>query len=527
VERRDSFEGYDVLIDDAYVPGKGLVPCVNVPPCFSKKGVHLIDHHPLFLHPRESREFSSCGTSFRSLCKCMVCTAISVSVPSYDDYLLVRRSCFELGFLAETCVSGLLNHDLQNKGMVKISLDTLPSVPVRKGKDARALLSLSEEIPIAFRHDSAQQRGVRGFQQFAHSEGFEDSSSKYVVKRFDHLAGREVYFSGVPSSILGQTHVRSVKGANAFPQLLPDTVCFVENWDAYDQVQGCVTVYFKGSKKDLLTKFPDRRCTGRMVGSYQETVRSFSDVPVPFRDVSRSRTFPVPYQWFLEFHQNVLLASPCVARRNGDVIQCDRGPLPHSYDLCSFFSPNLKYSETFDAHSEIITYFPVSVVAGVAVITESIEPVKRDPDSTLWRSADLEGHVKHWGFVSRSSWQLAISAFSYWVMSPFVVHHSLRIGKKNYSTMFPRAWEPDLVPWLSQWSSDFYPKGSGVHPTLGQVLPSQSWSAPSMNNWVCSYHPRADLLLLCCACKKDKAKSCYSGSQLKKNDLRRCLQCVG
>jgi len=452
-EKRDDFTGFDVLIDDAYQPAKGLVPLVKpLPVHHSIKGVSQVDHQSLFLHPRESRQFSSVPFSYKSVCKCMVCLAISQSVTNYTDYLSIRRSCFELGFVASTCVPDLVSHDLVTKGTVRASLDTLPLVPIRKGKEVRAVISLREEMPLVTRGDDLaldRRRGKREYTPYIHSEGFAEPDLKGNIRNYPHLKGMTVYFSGVDPIILGNTQIRTLGGQKSYPDVRPETVAFIANHEAYDQVQSCYLVYMKGSKISLQSKYPDRKFSGRIVGNYLEMVKSLVSPPVLISgtkthasDSTLCREFPVPYQWFFENKDRLLLSLPAVCTRNGKRIECDSGPIRQAYDLADFFD-NRKYSEVKE---EKVTFFPVVVEAGILIIhpQQKCIPTMRDPDMTLWKGK------KTWGIIGIQNWTMEEQG-GYWDSSSFCAHvrvYEVQGKRRGRVILYPEKWLDRIEIWL-------------------------------------------------------------------------------
>jgi len=387
----DQFTDFDVLIDDAYVPGFGIPGVENLPRVYSLKGDSSSGSpYVPFLHPRETRLFSDQPHSFKPSCPCLLCVAIGHSVTNYKDYVYVRRCCLELGQPSGTCVPGLMNHDLQMKGFIRAELDKKPMVPIAKGIQVRASIALREELPLrVVNHSLMVDRKVTpAYVPYIHNEGFSDTRNR-DLKQFSHLEGKEVFFSGVDPIVLGKTQVTAVQIAGGHPIIRSSTIAFLAESDAYPQVQSCYVVYMKGSKLQLEKRFPDRRFSGRTVSSFLEMVRFLSPKLAP--DI---KTFPVPYECFMASSAHHSMTYPMALDRSGQYI-CDCSPLPFVYDLDHFFLPRCSYSSAPPPEPPDLEWLcPIEIDRGVVITrgsTKKVLPEDRNPVLTLWRSRN------HWG----------------------------------------------------------------------------------------------------------------------------------
>jgi len=99
-ESDDPSSNYDVVVDDAYVVGLGVVPWRPRSKYFSTKKHD--GNYETYLHPKEGREFSHKISGFECSCTSELCRRQSEVAQSYDELRRVRVFCVELG--AELCL---------------------------------------------------------------------------------------------------------------------------------------------------------------------------------------------------------------------------------------------------------------------------------------------------------------------------------------------------------------------------------------------------------------------------------------
>jgi len=259
-------QGYDVLIDDAWLPGQGPQPIVPKTKFWSLKG----EGDKVFLHSTERRAFSSGPAVFKPECKCMVCTVCGECVQDYDSYKLLRMSLAGLGHVPDCIKMGVLLSDLIKKNEVKKQLLTMPIVQLFKPAQFRAVIALKDEIPIvAVSSNEFVKKGVIKELQVKHKGPVKVTKCDDVS--FSWLKGKKIGFVGVMATILGSTQIQAMPaGATGIRKA---EIVFYGNKSSVDANPSALTIYVPG---------PFQRSGwekgARSVGDYRE----YKWNPVPF-----------------------------------------------------------------------------------------------------------------------------------------------------------------------------------------------------------------------------------------------------
>lgn len=197
---------YTAIIDDAYLPGAGIVSAPRYACAFYSLKMPVGS----FMHVTEGRVFSQKPEDGPVYCKCHLCRTCSQVSADYEHYLFLRRACTVLGHDAK-CLQDPNQYDLVTKGVTLRQLSTQPYVTVRAGVTARAMIALASEVRIKA-VDSVRVRMELGSPvpfPFVHAQGMIDAPGQTTVCTF--LEGRRVAFSGVLPSVLGNTSIFEVR----------------------------------------------------------------------------------------------------------------------------------------------------------------------------------------------------------------------------------------------------------------------------------------------------------------------------
>jgi hypothetical protein len=136
---------YDVVIDDAYVPGLGVPEWVPQSVYYSLKD-HSRNLQPFF-HAYESRVFSHPFTAGKSKCGCKVCDHIAgFTDPSDQD--LIKRFTIILGY--ESCCDHV-HGDV--KAMRDVMTRMVSITAVQSPGEQRGVLALSKILPVTGKGD--------------------------------------------------------------------------------------------------------------------------------------------------------------------------------------------------------------------------------------------------------------------------------------------------------------------------------------------------------------------------------------
>jgi hypothetical protein len=204
--------GYDAVIDDAYLPGAGIVSQKSyVCPYYSIK-----QSAGSFLHPNEGREFSQSPVDGDTYCECMVCRVCSSVTVSYDEYVFLRRICTVLGHDTR-CLNDPAQHEMVLKGDTLREILSQSTFTVRPGQIARAVIALATEVPlkaVSSNTVALNPEGKEGVLAYNHRLGvlgLQDAGD-----RCDRLTGKRVSFVGVLPSILGSTKLAHGNVKNSY-----------------------------------------------------------------------------------------------------------------------------------------------------------------------------------------------------------------------------------------------------------------------------------------------------------------------
>lgn len=276
-------EGYDVVVDDAWVPGEGVIDLLPISRVFSLKGVDNDKRAGFvpFLHTGETRTFSHPGSSFASPCPCMVCRCISSSVECFSHYSFLRSLCTRLGHTT-SCgrVPGM--HDISSCGDLLRELETRTSVQLSRPSLIRVLMSVSEEVPLSFtggKEVFLDRSKAVSFVPLVHGEGHLSpvADSSDIVP---WLMGKKATFVGVDPSVFGRTR---------FSKTSEDEVLIVKDVESWTLSNPKPTVLCNGDLSRIGTLFPHYRTTGRCYLSFRE----FVVIPEESPPVSLSGVFPL------------------------------------------------------------------------------------------------------------------------------------------------------------------------------------------------------------------------------------------
>jgi len=206
-------EGYDALVDDAFEEDVvDLVPTVKF---FSLKGRQAQKGYVPFLHPSETRFFSTTLVGSQKRCPCAVCRVCSESTTTLAEFQWLRDQCVVLGHPSCNPYDGrtfyVRGNDLQRKGEVLRDLLKSPVVLMEGPSDARAIVTLTEEQHVEIFGSSGRAAINPNYRlvktQLQYGKAPTGDEVEEVV--FRRVEGKNVIFVGVDASILGSTHVRS------------------------------------------------------------------------------------------------------------------------------------------------------------------------------------------------------------------------------------------------------------------------------------------------------------------------------
>jgi len=268
-----SASSYDVIVDDVWTheTGPSLPGVTQVPlQAFSwKGGKQETARFVPFLHPSETRCFSHPPLrNVQAGCQCLVCRECKACSDDYEDYLFLRHMCSRLGHEAP-CVGVSFTEELRLVDDFLRQLLSQPQVTLRKASYFRAAMAVSEEIALDIKglmvrqaHDIEPQ--FRSYQRTDHHVGAFEKNS------YPWLEGKAVFFSGVPSTVLGTTKVRRVQSYQSPDQC--DAV-FCSSFDVWRQQFISNVVYTPYCGAEVRERFPDWEWTGRQVLTFREYVR--------------------------------------------------------------------------------------------------------------------------------------------------------------------------------------------------------------------------------------------------------------
>jgi len=195
--------GYDAVIDDAYLPGAGIVS----QKAYKSQFYSLKKLDGSFLHAFEGRYFSQSPVDGERYCECMVCRVCSDVTTSYDEYVFLRRICTVLGHDSR-CLNDPAQHELVLKGDTLREILSQPTFQIRPGQLARSVIALATEVPlkaVSTNIVAYDPMGTPGDIAFEHTLGVLNVKERGEVCH--RLQGKRVMFVGVLPDILGTTQL--------------------------------------------------------------------------------------------------------------------------------------------------------------------------------------------------------------------------------------------------------------------------------------------------------------------------------
>lgn len=261
--------GYNVIIDDVwtYETGPGLVeaPCSQ---CYSRKFGDQVQGARPYLHPRECRLFSHPPVQDEiSGCNCLVCSEIKQCCSTYDEYLFLRNMCSRLGY-GMPCVGISYIGELVQVHSLRQKILTTGEYEITRSAEFRQIVALTEELAISLR--GRFLRVIEGQPEYKPYGRFRTATGEFEMQTVPWLQGKTVLFCGVPSSILGSTNVRAVRGPQS-PDMC-DAV-FFNSIPAWRMQFAARVVYVPASPAVVASEVPDWVHTGRKIRNFYEYVR--------------------------------------------------------------------------------------------------------------------------------------------------------------------------------------------------------------------------------------------------------------
>jgi len=264
-----SGEGYDALVDDAFILGEGTQELAPKSAHWSLKVQDGVGDP--YLHVRESRHFSHAGTGNFYSCECAFCAAAGDVSKTYEEFVSVRAFAHALG--QPPCQRHIYDKDVRALSMMLAAVHAQPSVILEGGRDNRVALSLVYEGQAQPVNCMAIAAGRTEDVVFSHKYGFEVIDQRDV---YPWLEGKEVAFVGVSPAIIGATRVKSPLSAGFIPSV---DVVFADTKEAAMQSAVAPVMYVPFSNSELQQWMPGWKETGRKVGKYREVERCVAVMP--------------------------------------------------------------------------------------------------------------------------------------------------------------------------------------------------------------------------------------------------------
>jgi len=261
--------GYNAVIDDVwtYEMGSGMQEFPDVP-FFSQKCKDIGNGAVPFLHAQECRRFSHPSVNSKLMgCSCLVCSACKDCSETFDEYMYLRNMCSRLGFGAP-CVGISFSQELNAVNEVRVNLLTLGGHEITHPSHYRQIMSLTEELALSVRGKFV--RIIEGQPEYKAYRRFDGVRGRFELQSYPWLRGKSVLFCGVPSTIIGATEIRPVRGPQS-PDLC-DVVFFnsIASW----KVQFAAKVVYVPSNPEVVVReVPDWSHTGNRILQYYEYVR--------------------------------------------------------------------------------------------------------------------------------------------------------------------------------------------------------------------------------------------------------------
>jgi len=185
--------GYDAVSSDVWNYGTKTEWGVPDVPIFSLKGGEL-DYEP-YLHPYETRKFSSPHSTFKARCPCLTCKSCAQSSRSWKDFVILRTLAARLGNPfrcrgAQWVYDNNTIHDIRQEIVSGGQVDNIP-------ENFRYIMALSLEEAV----QSVGTHFVKG--SVIKRLDPRTIESTIVRQKMTGLEGKSVAFAGVDPSILG------------------------------------------------------------------------------------------------------------------------------------------------------------------------------------------------------------------------------------------------------------------------------------------------------------------------------------
>jgi hypothetical protein len=312
-------EGFDVLVDDAFVQGS-ITMSPNTP-YWSLKNPGTGTR---FFSPTETRVFShNLGSvKIKVTCHCPVCELLVTICTTFGQFHGLKGMLVSIG--APICDNMEFKGDQQAKSHLRMELHKFPSVLLAEPYQHRAAIALTDELPIKtvggpLEIQKSSDRLERVFSSdFTHTVGF---CSEYETIDYSHFSGKNVRFYGVDSNILGSTRLDMTQPCtiligNHLDMLLHDPAS--EIWYPGDVIIGYT--------QQQETLGPFRRFTqNQRVGKKKSFFSDIGGIPLKGNVRAQMRTggsYAVTQKQVTEFK---LALSPPIAQLRGVFFDPPRG----------------------------------------------------------------------------------------------------------------------------------------------------------------------------------------------------------
>jgi len=331
--------GYDGVIDDAYLPGSGIVAKRD----YVAQAYSIKEKTGSFLHATEGRYFSETPEPGTRYCECMVCRVCSDVSTSYDEYVYLRRICTVLGHDSK-CLSDPAQHDLVVKGETLREILSQPTFRVSPGVIARSVLAVASEIPLKVMSNNIvalNPTGPLGL-SFAHGIGALRPQQDYEV--CERLRGKRVLFVGVLPDVLGSTELAQTNVKAAYHS--PYDAVFASGVEAVRVNTAASVIYIPVKPEDFHEE--DWRSTGYRWKAFYEYSYIPAEVlgapsvsgslkckglPYPSKDPNSLQILTHPVHKMLEATKSSVLFQNFHCSRTDGLIQIDSDfPLSHVYE---------------------------------------------------------------------------------------------------------------------------------------------------------------------------------------------------
>jgi len=255
---QDDLQGYDAIVTDIWTLRDGVTFQVPEVEAYSLKGVKTELFYEPFLHPRETRFFSTKKRAeVTNGCRCMTCQAVKDCSRTHSEYLLLRNLCARLGH-EPVCAGMASPHDLLDLSRLQRLMMAGMEENVTS-RNSRSATALTEEVGIQVT-DKARliRRGDPSFRVIGRYNRTYWVNPDEVVP---DLEGENIQFIGVHPEVVGRTRL-TYSGES--------TVTFLRTVESWMTSLVSPRVYAPLSAEKVSFYFPGWRATGRVAGVYNE-----------------------------------------------------------------------------------------------------------------------------------------------------------------------------------------------------------------------------------------------------------------